>query len=62
MKIRDFKGITCASVDVAVWTTNEHGDLKEIASGRLKDLSEEILELEVTWIEAVDADCIDISV
>lgn len=62
MKIKDFKGITAPSVDVAVWTLDRDGNLKEVASGKFRELSEDILELEVAWIEAVDADCIDISV
>lgn len=62
MKVRDLKAVTPSSVDVSVWSMDRDGDLHEVASGRFNELPDDVLEASVTWIEAVDADVIDVTI
>ena len=62
MKIRELKAVTSPSVEVSVWTMDRDGDLHEVVSGLFRELPSDVLEAEITWIESVDADVIDVTI
>ena len=62
MTINDLRRVVTSSVEVSVWMCDRDGDLHEVESGRFRELSEDVLNAEVTWIEAVDADVLDVTI
>lgn len=62
MTLNDLRNVTTSSVEVSVWTLDRDGGLHEVAFGRFRELPSDVLEAEVTWIEAIDADTIDVTI
>lgn len=62
MTLNDLRQVTTSSVEVSVWSMDRDGGLHEVTSGRFRELPSDVLEANITWIEAIDADTIDVTI
>ena len=62
MTIMDLRAVMPSHTEINVWTLDRSGGLEEVASGTCKSLPEAVLNASIDWIDAVDADVLDINV